>query len=107
MRSRDLPSVLSWFHLHSLKGKIVVVVEFFEATSTMVGSFSKLGFQKSGNLFADLEMLGKCLIRHLMRGTERLTPKVFELGNSPSAILNDAYTGKSCDDPLPWDLRYF
>jgi 2-phosphosulfolactate phosphatase len=81
-------------HLHSLKGKIVVVVDIFRATSTMVAALAN-GISEI-RTFADLEECRQMSDQGYLIAGERngLTAEGFELGNSPIAYLNDAYTGQ-------------
>lgn len=81
-------------HLHELKGKIVVVVDIFRATSTMVAALA------SGVTeilpFADLEACRAMQKEGFLIGGERngLTAPGFEMGNSPVAYLSGAYQGR-------------
>jgi len=81
-------------HLHEVKGKLVVVVDIFRATSTMVAALAH-GVTEILP-FADLEscraMQGK---GYLIAGErDGLTAPGFELGNSPVAYLEGNYAGK-------------
>lgn len=81
-------------HLHEVKGKIVVVVDIFRATSTMVAALA------SGVTeilpFADLEACRAMQSEGYLIGGERngLTAPGFEMGNSPVAYLSGAYQGR-------------
>jgi 2-phosphosulfolactate phosphatase len=81
-------------HLHEVKGKIVVVVDIFRATSTMVAALA------SGVTeilpFADLEECRAMQSEGYLIGGERngLTAPGFEMGNSPVAYLSGAYQGR-------------
>jgi 2-phosphosulfolactate phosphatase len=81
-------------HLHSLKGKIVVVVDVFRATSTMIAALAN-GITEI-KTFADLEECRQMSEEGYLIAGERngLTAEGFELGNSPIAYLNDAYAGQ-------------
>jgi 2-phosphosulfolactate phosphatase len=81
-------------HLNSLKGKIVVVVDVFRATSTMVAALAN-GISEI-RTFADLEECRQMSSQGYLIAGERngLTAEGFELGNSPIAYLNDAYAGQ-------------
>lgn len=81
-------------HLHSLKGKIVVVVDIFRATSTMVAALAN-GVSEI-RTFADLEECRQMSDQGYLIAGERngLIAEGFELGNSPIAYLNDAYAGQ-------------
>ena len=81
-------------HLHEVKGKIVVVVDIFRATSTMVAA---LASGVTGILpFADLEACRAMQSEGYLIGGERngLTAQGFEMGNSPVAYLSGAYQGR-------------
>ncbi len=81
-------------HLHEVKGKIVVVVDIFRATSTMVAALA------SGVTeilpFADLEACRAMQAEGFLIGGERngLTAPGFEMGNSPVAYLSGEYKGR-------------
>lgn len=81
-------------HLHSLQGKIVVVVDIFRATSTMISALAN-GISEI-KTFADLEECRSMKSQGYLIAGERngLTAPGFELGNSPVAYLNEAYSGK-------------
>jgi 2-phosphosulfolactate phosphatase len=81
-------------HLHSLKGKIVVVVDIFRATSTIVAALAN-GVSEI-RTFADLEECRQMSDQGYLIAGERngLIAEGFELGNSPLAYLNDAYAGQ-------------
>jgi 2-phosphosulfolactate phosphatase len=81
-------------HLHSLKSKIVVVVDIFRATSTMVAALAN-GVSEI-RTFADLEECRQMSDQGYLIAGERngLITEGFELGNSPIAYLNDAYAGQ-------------
>ena len=81
-------------HLHSLENKIVVVVDIFRATSTMIAALAN-GITEI-KTFADLEECRQMSGEGYLIAGERdgLTAEGFELGNSPIAYLNDAYAGQ-------------
>lgn len=81
-------------HLHELKGKIVVVVDIFRATSTMVAALAH-GITEI-KTFAELE---ECRAMgnqgYLIAGErEGLTAPGFEMGNSPVAYLAGDFAGR-------------
>ncbi|GAB3646838.1 2-phosphosulfolactate phosphatase family protein [Echinicola sediminis] len=81
-------------HLHDLKDKIVVVVDIFRATSTMVtGLANKV---HSITPVAGLETCRAMKANGYVIAGERngQTAEGFELGNSPLSYLNNAYEGK-------------
>ncbi|AWW29889.1 2-phosphosulfolactate phosphatase [Echinicola strongylocentroti] len=81
-------------HLHDLKGKIVVVVDIFRATSTMVtGLANKV---KSITPVAGLEACRAMKEKGYIIAGERngQTAAGFELGNSPLSYLNNAFEDK-------------
>ncbi|MBB6325153.1 2-phosphosulfolactate phosphatase [Algoriphagus iocasae] len=81
-------------HLHSLQGKIVVVVDIFRATSTMVAALAN-GISEI-RTFADLEDCRAMKEQGFLIAGERngLTAPGFEMGNSPVAYLNGDYEGR-------------
>lgn len=81
-------------HLHELKSKIVVVVDIFRATSTMVAALAH-GVREILPL-ADLESCQLMKEQGFLIGGERngLTAPGFEMGNSPVAYLMGDYVGK-------------
>ncbi|MHA7129019.1 2-phosphosulfolactate phosphatase [Algoriphagus namhaensis] len=81
-------------HLHELSGKIVVVVDIFRATSTMVAALAN-GVTEI-RTFASLEECKAMAARGFLIAGERngLTAEGFELGNSPIAYLNGTYAGR-------------
>lgn len=81
-------------HLHELKGKIVVVVDIFRATSTMVAALAH--GVKEILPFADLESCRLMQNKGFLIGGERngLTAPGFEMGNSPVAYLKNEYKGR-------------
>ena len=81
-------------HLHELSGKIVVVVDIFRATSTMVAALAN-GIS-SIKTCADLEGCRAMSAAGYLIAGERngITAPGFQLGNSPLAYLNGAYAGK-------------
>jgi 2-phosphosulfolactate phosphatase len=81
-------------HLHDLTGKIVVVVDIFRATSTMVAALAH--DVESILPFADLEECRLMQAQGFLIGGERngLTAPGFEMGNSPVAYLSGAYAGR-------------
>ncbi|MBD8490407.1 2-phosphosulfolactate phosphatase [Echinicola sp. CAU 1574] len=81
-------------HLHDLKNKIVVVVDIFRATSTMItGLANKVS---SITPVAGLEACRNMKSKGYIIAGERngQTAEGFELGNSPLSYLNNAYAGK-------------
>lgn len=78
---------------HELEGKIVVVVDIFRATSTMVAALAN-GVKKILP-FADLESCRVMQDQGYRIAGERNghTAPGFELGNSPVAFLNGDYAG--------------
>ena len=81
-------------HLHEVKGKLVVVVDIFRATSTMVAALAH--GVKEILPFADLESCRAMQAQGYLIAGERdgLTAPGFELGNSPVAFLEGNYAGK-------------
>lgn len=81
-------------HLHELANKIVVVVDIFRATSTMVAALAN-GVREILP-FADLEACHLMQDKGFLIGGERngLTAPGFEMGNSPVAYLKEAYKGR-------------
>ena len=81
-------------HLHEVKGKLVVVVDIFRATSTMVAALAH-GVTEILP-FADLESCRAMQGQGYLVAGERdgLTAPGFELGNSPVAYLEGNYAGK-------------
>jgi 2-phosphosulfolactate phosphatase len=81
-------------HLHELKSKIVVVVDIFRATSTMVAALAN-GVKEILPL-ADLQSCQLMKEKGFLIGGERngLTAPGFEMGNSPVAYLQGDYTGR-------------
>ena len=81
-------------HLHELEGKIVVVVDIFRATSTMVAALAH-GVREILP-FADLESCRQMQNKGFLIGGERngLTAPGFEMGNSPVAYLSRGYVGR-------------
>lgn len=81
-------------HLFNLEGKIVVVVDIFRATSTMVAALAN-GVEEILP-FADLEACRLMKEEGFLIGGERngLTAPGFEMGNSPIAYLNGEYKGR-------------
>lgn len=81
-------------HLHSLKDKIVVVVDIFRATSTMITALAN--GVKAITPVADLETCRNFQNRGYVIAGERngLPADGFELGNSPLSYLDNAYAGK-------------
>lgn len=80
-------------HLHDFRGKIVVVVDIFRATSTMVTALAN-GVQRIRPV-EDLETCRLLKDEGYITAGERNGQKAegFELGNSPLSYLNDAYKG--------------
>ena len=81
-------------HLHEVSGKLVVVVDIFRATSTMVAALAN-GITEILP-FADLESCRTMQDQGYLIAGERngLTAPGFELGNSPIAFLDGNYAGK-------------
>lgn len=81
-------------HLYNLKDKIVVVVDIFRATSTMITALAN--GVKAITPVADLETCRNFKNRGCVIAGERngLPADGFELGNSPLSYLNNAYAGK-------------
>ncbi|MDN3668198.1 2-phosphosulfolactate phosphatase [Echinicola jeungdonensis] len=81
-------------HLHDLKGKIVVVVDIFRATSTMVTGLANA--VQSITPVAGLETCRAMKKEGYIIAGERngQTAEGFELGNSPLSYLKKAYEGK-------------
>ena len=81
-------------HLPEVKGKLVVVVDIFRATSTMVAALAH-GVTEILP-FADLESCRAMQAQGYLIAGERdgLTAPGFELGNSPVAFLEGNYAGK-------------
>lgn len=80
-------------HLHELEGKIVVVVDIFRATSTMVAALAN-GVTEI-KTFASLEECRAMESQGYLIAGERngVTAEGFILGNSPVAYLNNKYKG--------------
>lgn len=81
-------------HLYSLEGKIVVVVDIFRATSTMISALAN-GIEEI-QTFADLDECKAMKEKGFLIAGERngLTATGFEMGNSPVAYLNEGYAGR-------------
>ena len=81
-------------HLHELEGKIVVVVDIFRATSTMVAALAN-GVTEI-KTFASLEECRAMESEGYLIAGERngVTAEGFQLGNSPVAYLNNQYAGQ-------------
>ncbi|HSI77147.1 MAG TPA: 2-phosphosulfolactate phosphatase [Lunatimonas sp.] len=81
-------------HLHELRGKIVVVVDIFRATSTMVTALAN-GVQRIRPV-EDLETCRLLRKEGYITAGERNGQKAegFELGNSPLSYLNGAFKDK-------------
>jgi 2-phosphosulfolactate phosphatase len=81
-------------HLYDLKDKIVVVVDIFRATSTMITGLANQ--VKSITPVADLETCRNFRNQGYIIAGERdgLPAEGFELGNSPLSYLSNAYAGK-------------
>jgi 2-phosphosulfolactate phosphatase len=81
-------------HLHEVKGKLVVVVDIFRATSTMVAALAH-GITEILP-FADQESCRAMQAHGYLIAGERdgMTAPGFELGNSPVAFLEGKYGGK-------------
>ncbi|WP_339878544.1 2-phosphosulfolactate phosphatase [uncultured Algoriphagus sp.] len=78
-------------HLHELQGKIVVVVDIFRATSTMVAALAN-GISEIKTC-ADLEECrAMASLGYLIAGERNgITAEGFQLGNSPLAYLSQNY----------------
>ena len=81
-------------HLHDLRGKIVVVVDIFRATSTMVTALAN--GVKSIKPVEDLEACRALVSKGYIIAGERNGQKAegFELGNSPLSYLKGAFESK-------------
>jgi 2-phosphosulfolactate phosphatase len=81
-------------HLHDLTDKLVVVVDIFRATSTMIAALAN--GVNSILPVADLETCRALSSEGYVIAGERngLPAPGFELGNSPLAYLNGNYSGK-------------
>lgn len=81
-------------HLHEVKGKLVVVVDIFRATSTMVAALAH--GVKEILPFAALESCRAMQAQGYLIAGERdgLIAPGFELGNSPAAFLGGKYAGQ-------------
>jgi 2-phosphosulfolactate phosphatase len=94
MRSIEVCFSPELIHLHEVTGKLVVVVDIFRATSTMVAALAH-GVTEILT-FADLEACRAMQSQGYLIAAERdgLTAPGFELGNSPVAYTDDAYAGR-------------
>jgi 2-phosphosulfolactate phosphatase len=94
MRSIEVCFSPELIHLHEVKGKLVVVVDIFRATSTMVAALAH-GVTEILP-FADLEACRAMQSQGYLIAAERdgLTAPGFELGNSPVAYIGGAYAGR-------------
>ncbi|MDA0314752.1 MAG: 2-phosphosulfolactate phosphatase [Bacteroidetes bacterium] len=94
MRSIEVCFSPKLIHLHEVKGKLVVVVDIFRATSTMVAALAH-GVTEILP-FADLEACREMQKQEYLIAGERngLTAPGFELGNSPLAFTNGKYAGR-------------
>lgn len=94
MRSIEVCFSPELIHLHEVKGKLVVVVDIFRATSTMVAALAN-GITEILP-FADLESCRAMQNQGYLIAGERngLTAPGFGLGNSPVAFLEGNYAGK-------------
>jgi 2-phosphosulfolactate phosphatase len=94
MKSIEVCFTPELIHLHEVKGKLVVVVDIFRATSTMVAALAH-GVTEILP-FADLESCRAMQGQGYLIAGERdgLTAPGFELGNSPVAYLEGNYAGK-------------
>lgn len=81
-------------HLYDLQDKIVVVVDIFRATSTMITALAN--GVKAITPVADLETCRDFKNRNYVIAGERngLPAEGFELGNSPLSYLDHAYKGR-------------
>jgi 2-phosphosulfolactate phosphatase len=94
MRSIEVCFSPELIHLHEVTGKLVVVVDIFRATSTMVAALAH-GVTEILP-FADLEACRAMQSQGYLIAAERdgLTAPGFELGNSPVAYTSGAYAGR-------------
>ena len=94
MRSIEVCFSPELIHLHEVTGKLVVVVDIFRATSTMVAALAH-GVTEILP-FADLEACRAMQNQGYLIAAERdgLTAPGFELGNSPVAYTAGAYSGR-------------
>jgi 2-phosphosulfolactate phosphatase len=94
MRSIEVCFSPELIHLHEVTGKLVVVVDIFRATSTMVAALAH-GVTEIMP-FADLEACRAMQSQGYLIAAERdgLTAPGFELGNSPLAYTGGAYAGR-------------
>lgn len=81
-------------HLHELQGKIVVVVDIFRATSTMIAALAN-GIEEIST-FSELEACREMkAVGYLIAGERNgQTVEGFDLGNSPVAFLKKDYSGQ-------------
>lgn len=81
-------------HLHELQGKIVVVVDIFRATSTMIAALAN-GIEEIST-FSEYESCRKMkAVGYLIAGERNgQTVEGFDLGNSPVAFLKKDYSGQ-------------
>jgi len=81
-------------HLYDVKDKIVVVVDIFRATSTMITALAN--GVKAITPVADLETCRAFQHQGFVIAGERngLPAEGFELGNSPLSYVNQAYQGR-------------
>ena len=94
MRSIEVCFSPELIHLHEVTGKLVVVVDIFRATSTMVAALAH-GVTEILP-FADLEACRAMQSQGYLISGERngLTAPGFELGNSPVAYIDGKYAGR-------------
>jgi 2-phosphosulfolactate phosphatase len=94
MRSIEVCFSPELIHLHEVTGKLVVVVDIFRATSTMVAALAH-GVTEILP-FAELEACRAMQNKGYLIAAERdgLTAPGFELGNSPLAFTDGAYAGR-------------
>ncbi len=94
MRSIEVCFSPELIHLHEVTGKLVVVVDIFRATSTMVAALAH-GVTEILP-FADLEACRAMQSQGYLIAAERdgFTAPGFELGNSPVAYTDGAYAGR-------------
>ena len=94
MRSIEVCFSPELIHLHEVTGKLVVVVDIFRATSTMVAALAH-GVTEILP-FADLESCRAMQAQGYLIAGERdgLTAPGFELGNSPVAYIDGTYAGR-------------
>ncbi len=93
MRNLEICLSPELIHLHDLKGKLVVVVDIFRATSTMIAALAN-GVTEI-KTFANLEECRGMKDKGYLIAGERNGQKAdgFELGNSPVAYFDNRFAG--------------